>query len=159
MNGWKVLTFGLSVGCNHLSLPKTISQNKIIDNFRMTFSFFYNYGYINVFIYRCPMNALFINFPATSKTMMTSSNGPLCGDITGPGEFPVERPVTRSFDVFFRLCLNRRLSKQPRGWWFETPGWSLWLHLMREHLWTQFPFPVEMRSRIFSNSLAKTAFY
>ena len=26
----------------------------------------------------------------------------------------------------FDLRLNKRLSKQPRGWWFETPPWSLW---------------------------------
>ena len=39
--------------------------------------------------------------------MMTSSNGnifrvtgPLCGEFTGPGEFPTQRPVTRSFDVY-----------------------------------------------------------
>ena len=50
----------------------------------------------------------------------------LCGEFTGPGEFPTQRPVTRSFDVFFHLRLNKRLSKQPRGWWFETPTWSLW---------------------------------
>ena len=66
-------------------------------------------------------------------SMMTSSNGnifrvtgPLCGEFTGPGEFPTQRPVTRSFDVFFDLRLNTRLSKQPWGWWFETPSWSLW---------------------------------
>ena len=48
--------------------------------------------------------------------MMTSSNGnifrvtgPLCGEFTGPGEFPSQRPVTRSFDVFFDLHLNKRL--------------------------------------------------
>ena len=52
--------------------------------------------------------------------MMTSSNGnifrvtgPLCGEFTGPGEFPAQRPVTRSFDVFFDLGLHKRLSKQP----------------------------------------------
>ena len=45
-----------------------------------------------------------------------------------PGEFPAQRPVTRSFDVFFDLRLNKRLSKQPGGWWFETPAWSLWRH-------------------------------
>ena len=68
-------------------------------------------------------------------TMMTSSNGnifrvtgPLCGEFTGPGEVPAQRPVTRSFDVFFHLRLNKRLSKQPWGWWFETPAWSLWRH-------------------------------
>ena len=53
-------------------------------------------------------------------------NGPLCGKFTGPGEFPAQRRVTRSFDVFFDLRLNERLSKQPCGWWFETPSWSLW---------------------------------
>ena len=31
-----------------------------------------------------------------------------------------QRPVTRSFDVFFYLRLNKRLSKQSSGWWFET---------------------------------------
>ena len=68
-------------------------------------------------------------------SMMTSSNGNifrvtghLCGEFTGPGEFPAQRPVTRSFDVFFDLCLNKRLSKQPWGWWFETPSRSLWRH-------------------------------
>ena len=67
--------------------------------------------------------------------MMTSSNGnifrvtgPLCREFTGPGDFPAQRPVTRSFDDFFDLRLNKRLSKQPWGWWFEMPSWSLWRH-------------------------------
>ena len=42
------------------------------------------------------------------------------------GEFPAQRPVTRSFDVFFDLRLNKRLSKHSWGWWFETPSRSLW---------------------------------
>ena len=29
-----------------------------------------------------------------------------------PGEFSAQRPVTRSFDVYFDLRLNKRLSKQ-----------------------------------------------
>ena len=37
-----------------------------------------------------------------------------------PGEFPAQRPVTRSFDVFLDLRLNKRFSKQSWGWWFET---------------------------------------
>ena len=41
------------------------------------------------------------------------------------GEFPAQRPVTRSFDVFFDLRLNKRSSKQSWGWWFETPSRSL----------------------------------
>ena len=61
-----------------------------------------------------------------NTSMMASSNGsifrvtgPLCGEFTGPGEFPAQRPVTRSFNVFFHLRLNKR---------FETPSWSLWRH-------------------------------
>ena len=42
------------------------------------------------------------------------------------GEFPSQRPVTRSFDVFFDVRLNKRLSKQPWGWWFETLSRPLW---------------------------------
>ena len=44
------------------------------------------------------------------------------------GEFPAQRPVTRSFNVFFDRRLNKRLSKQSRGWWFETLSCSLWRH-------------------------------
>ena len=44
------------------------------------------------------------------------------------GEFPAQRPVTRSFDVFFDLRPNKRLSKQSWGWWSETPSSSLWRH-------------------------------
>ena len=43
-------------------------------------------------------------------------------------EFPTKKPVTRSFDVFFDLHLNKRLSKQLWRWWFETPSRSLWRH-------------------------------
>ena len=42
------------------------------------------------------------------------------------GEFPSQRPVTRCFDVFFDLCLNKRLSKQSWVWWFETLSHPLW---------------------------------
>ena len=44
------------------------------------------------------------------------------------GGFPSQRPVTRSFEFFFDLRLNKRLSKQPRRRWFETPSHSLWRH-------------------------------
>ena len=44
------------------------------------------------------------------------------------GEFPAQRPVARSFDVFFDLRPNKQLSKQWCGWWFDTPSHPLWLH-------------------------------
>ena len=42
------------------------------------------------------------------------------GNSPATGGFPAHRPVTRSFDVFFDLRLNKLLSKQSWGWWFET---------------------------------------
>ena len=51
-----------------------------------------------------------------------AGNSPLTGEISS------QRPVTRSFDVFFDLRLNKRLSKQSWGWWFETPSRQLWRH-------------------------------
>ena len=67
--------------------------------------------------------------------MMTSSNGNifrvtghLCREFTGPGAFPTQRAVTRSFDVYFDLRPNKWLSKQSWGWWFETLSPPLWRH-------------------------------
>ena len=66
---------------------------------------------------------------------MTLSNGNIFR-VSGPlwenpqitSGFPSQRPMTRSFDVFFDLRLNKRLSKQSRRWWFETTSHSLWRH-------------------------------
>ena len=62
------------------------------------------------------------------------------------GEFPAQRPVTRSFYVFFDLRPNKRLSKQLCGWWFETHSSPLWRHnnvavffgdvVQNSHVWT-----------------------
>ena len=57
-----------------------------------------------------------------------------------PGEFTAQRPVRRSFDVFFDLRLNKRLSKQWWGWWFETLLHPLWRHRneISSAKWRQF---------------------
>ena len=44
-------------------------------------------------------------------------------------------PVTRSFNVFFDLRLNKPLSKQSRGWWLETLSRSLWRRCNAFLLW------------------------
>ena len=77
--------------------------------------------------------------------MMTSSNGNIFR-VTGPlllltGEFPSQRPVTRSFDVFLDLHLNKRLSKQSRRGWLKTPSRSLWRHFnAHRFLWHVTPW-------------------
>ena len=53
---------------------------------------------------------------------------PFVRESTVTGEFPAQMPVTRSFDVFFDLCWNKRLSEQSRRRWFETPLLPLWRH-------------------------------
>ena len=51
----------------------------------------------------------------------------LCaGNSPVSGEVPSQRLM--SFDVFFDLCSNKRLSKQSWGWWFETLSHPLWRH-------------------------------
>ena len=58
----------------------------------------------------------------------------LCaGNSPVAGEFPLQWPVTRRFDVFVGLRLNKKLSKQSRGWWFGTQSRSLWRHSNGTH--------------------------
>ena len=45
-----------------------------------------------------------------------------------PVNSPHKGPVMLNFDVFFDLCLNKQLSKQSWGWWFETPSHPLLHH-------------------------------
>ena len=71
----------------------------------------------------------------SSKGNIFRVTGHLCGKFTG--EFPTQRPVTRSFDVFFDLHL-KRLSKQWWGWWFETPSHPSWRHC-NMRIWARFP--------------------
>ena len=83
----------------------------------------------------CPQHRDNYNKVSFVRNMMTSSNGNifrvtdhLCGNSPVTGEFPAQRPVTRSFDVFFDLRPNKRLSKHSWGWRFETPSRPLWRH-------------------------------
>ena len=43
-------------------------------------------------------------------------------------EFPAQKPITRSFDIFFDLRLSKRLNKQSKRRWFEMSSRSLWRH-------------------------------
>ena len=66
---------------------------------------------------------------------MTSSSGNifrvtghLCGEFTGPRWISRTKASDAELWCFFDLRLNKRLSKQPWGWWFETLSWWLWRH-------------------------------
>ena len=65
--------------------------------------------------------------------MVTSSNGnsfrvtdPLRGEFTDHQWIPLTK--ASDTDVFFDPFLNKRLSKQSLGWWFETQSCPLWRH-------------------------------
>ena len=59
--------------------------------------------------------------------MMTSSNGTFSA-LLALCAGNAQRPVTRSFDVFFELRLIKRLSKHSPGWWFKTLSRPFWRH-------------------------------
>ena len=84
----------------------------------------------------------------SAKLAICAGNSPV------PGEFTAQRPVTRSFDVFFDLRLNKRLSKQSWGWWFETLSRPLLRHCNVYHqlLWIyeiRLPISVSVVSLVY----------
>ena len=80
---------------------------------------------IAIFKGNTPLKSLRPVMRKAFHVMITSSNGNI---LRVTGEFPSQRPVKRSFDVSFHLCLNKPLSKQSWGWRFETTSRSLWRH-------------------------------
>ena len=58
--------------------------------------------------------------------------------VRGIHRFPVNSPHKDQWRgalmFFFYLCLNKRLSKQSWGWWFETLSRSLWRHRNERHV-------------------------
>ena len=47
---------------------------------------------------------------------------------TGHRCIPLKKASDPKLEVFFDLCLNKRLSKQSIRRWYETPPGSLWRH-------------------------------
>ena len=98
--------------------------------------------------------------------MMMSSNenifrftDPLWGESTGhqwippvTDEAPSQRPVTRSFDVFFDLRLNKRLTKQSRRRWFKTPSRWWWRHCY-VHIKFSYSYPYYLHRIMSTNKL------
>ena len=64
-----------------------------------------------------------------------ASLAPCVGNSPVNVEFPSQRSVTQSFDVFFDLRLDKPLSKQSIHRWFEMPLYSLWRHRNAHEIW------------------------
>ena len=91
-------------------------------------------------------------------TMMTSSNGNIFR-VTGGGGLhlsPVNSPhkgQCRGALIFPLIrALNKRMSKQHWGWWFETPLHLLWRQC-NAHLVDRFPFPKTFPKRYYHRQL------
>ena len=99
-----------------------------------------NYYDMVTLVYAPPFPSLPFHYYVTLLFLELNSSTILIGDLWGiwfiydyvikwslvTGVIPTQRPVTRSFDVFFDLRLNKRLSKQSLCWWFVTRSRSLW---------------------------------
>ena len=93
-----------------------------------------SYVYVNIYIHKwwsqCGSQCLLCRPRATKpwwRHQMETFSA-LLAICEGNSPVPTQRPVTRNFDVFFDLRLNKRLNKQWQGWWFETPSHPLWRH-------------------------------
>ena len=102
---------------------------------------------INIYIYRNPQ---FYSNTHFAKCIWSENShdgvikwkhfpitGHLCGEFTGPGDFAHKGQRRGAFDVLFDLRLNKRLSKQSWGWWFETQSRPLWRHCNSNHFFFQ----------------------
>ena len=112
-----------TVGCSYLSLPEIPASGAKVHN--------YNFQYLprkwkdkHGNIKRHLADSWWRHQMETFSALLAicAENSPV------PGEFPAQRPVTRSFDDFFDLRLNKRLSKQSWVWWSETLSRPLWRH-------------------------------
>ena len=64
----------------------------------------------------------------SSNENISRVTGFCAGNSPVTGDFPAQNQW-RGALMFSLICvLNKRLSKQLLGWWFETPSRSLWRH-------------------------------
>ena len=118
----------------YLDLPQKIPQNILPIHWKMC-NFLEKWNlrtvrFTSLYVFLNLQHASFITCKRSRHQMETYSKllAICAGNSTVTGELPAQRPVTRSFDVFFDLHPNKRLSKQWWGWWFETPSRPLWRH-------------------------------
>ena len=99
--------------------------------------------------------------PFSTLLAICVGNSPVTGE--GHYFFPVQRPMMRSFDVFFDLSLNNQLNKQSGGWWFEMPSCPLWCHcnvIVGNILWRMvYDMRMEILQPTFAGGLSNLLVY
>ena len=120
-----------TLGCTPLSVYLALISNQFLvirnNGRRYLSSYPTNFLINNIFLIAVQLR---VGSPWWRHQMETfSALLAICaGNSPVPGEFPGQRPVTWSFDVFFDLRLNKHLSKQSWGWRIETLSRPLWRH-------------------------------
>ena len=125
---WKILTgsqWDITVQTVILYIKNL--ENVILVSFLSVFYWFFAFIHLTLSWWRHQME------PFSALLALCAGNPPVTG------EFPTQRPVTRSFDVFCDLRLNKPLSKQSWAWWFETPLRPLWRH---SNVWVHLKYIV-----------------
>ena len=108
-----------NVGISNKNSPKYISSDLVIKKL----------AFVQIMTWLRPDAKPHLNLWWRHQMETLSALLAICaGNSPVTGEFPAQRPVTRSFDVFFVLRLDRQLSKPWGRWWFWTPSRSLWRH-------------------------------
>ena len=79
----------------------------------------------------------------------------ICVEFTGPGEFPTQRPVTRSFDVLFDLRLNKRLSHCYKSTLAQAMFFFIWHQVSTR---TILDFPLVRFSSIHVGAISQQVF-
>ena len=109
--------------CHDVIIPTLLVESMYIFVFQLPFLVnFFTEIYVTIIdeFQKTTMNCCVLTLIIYIVRRRVYSRSPVCG------EFPAQRPVTRSFDIFFDLRLNKRLHKQSWGWWFETLSCPLW---------------------------------
>ena len=98
-------------------------------NFRLFFILTHNFHGIHAVKY-------WFNMITSSNGNIFRVTGPLCGEFAGHRWIPRTNGQWRGALMFSLICaLNKRLSKQSQGWWFETSSRPLWRHCNETTAW------------------------
>ena len=130
--------FNENIGIDLVSWEKNVWLHQRDQNFTHIRPDYFNWSLGSHMIVPVPAKQYWRKFVSGSQesiticyTMMTSSNGNIfrvTGHLSGHRWIPHTKASDSELCCFFYLRLNKRWSKQSRGWWFETLSRPLWRH-------------------------------
>ena len=87
-------------------------------------------------LYNMFVNMLEVNMMASIKWKHFPRYWPFVRGIHRSPVNSLHKRQRRGTLIFSLICaLNKQLSKQSWGWWFEAPSYPLWRHCKSDHCW------------------------